>query len=378
MGERSRVLVLSYWNLNHAAFGGGRRIEALLELLGERALLCQPAPPHPRWASAPFRADFGRRWGLFNFFWPATAARVRRLVRAERPGAVLLTSIWAFAPFRRLAARPPLVLDAHDVLCVAIGERFGAGHPFTRLVRAAERAAARAAQHVFVCSDHDRRLFLDLYGLAPERVSTVPNGVDVDRYAAGGGPLDPQVERRLAGGAVLLFMGKADYQPNREALRFLNETVMPRLEAAQPGRFRLLVCGGAAPRGAFHPSFVFAGRVPSVIPYLHRADVCLAPVFTGSGTRLKILEYFGAGRPVVATAKGAEGLGCRDGEHLVVAAPERFAAAVAALADEPARAAALARAGQAFARERYDWSAIRERWKAVLQQWVDFGAAPYA
>ena len=372
---RRPVLVLSYWNLNQAAFGGARRIEALLRLLGDRVVLCQPAPAHPVLDGAAFTPDLGRRkrginWGMFNFFLPGPAALARRLLRERKPALVVATSIWAFAPFRGLDDSIPVVLDAHDVNAAVLGQRFGPRHPFTRLVEAWERRVARRVRHIFACSEIDRDLFLTRYNLPPDRVSVVPNGTEIGGAAPG--PIDPAVEARLEGArTVLLFMGKLDYQPNAEALRFLADTVMPALERARPGDFRLLVVGGPVPAGRFPDSFVFTGRVPEVPPYLARADLCLAPLFSGGGTRLKILEYMGAAKPVVATPKAAEGLDAVSGRDCALAEPGDFAAAVLRLADDPAAAASLGQGGLARVRESFSWDASRARWARVLGAYLD-------
>ncbi len=369
------MLVLSTWNLNAPSFGGARRIQALLDLLGPRVMLCQPAPEHPRIACQTYRPDLGRRklginWGIFNFLVPSTAALVRRRLARRPPTLVVVTSIWAYLPLRR-ARGLPVVLDAHDVLATAVGERFGERHPFARLVASWERSVVRRVDHVFACSELDRRQFVERYGAAPDRVTTVPNGVDMVlwRGAGGDGAIDADCESRLGDATVLFFMGKLDYQPNREALRYLAETLLPELESAAPGRFRLLVCGGPSPAAPPHPAMVFAGRVPDIVPYVRRADICLAPIFTGSGTRLKILEYMAAGRPVLATPKGAEGIDGVSGEHFMLAEAGEFPAAIRRLTADPAAARRMGDIGRRLVAERYDWAVIRERWRRVLDQW---------
>ena len=369
------VVVLSYWNLNHPSFGGARRIQALLERLGNRVAVCQPAPPHPRLPTWAYRPDLGRRkfginWGMFNFIVPTTAALVRRELRRQPPALIVATSIWAYAPLRNLANRPPVVLDAHDVLGNAIAERHGERHLFTRWVRAWERRTVRAVDHVFACSEIDRRQFIERYGVAEDRVTTVPNGVDLEIWqappAAG---IDPGIETALKGAQVLFFMGKLDYQPNREALEFLAKRLMPELERRNPGRFRLLVCGGPAPAVSPHPAMRFAGKVPDVVPYVRRADICLAPIFTGSGTRLKILEYMAAGKPVVATPKGAEGIAGVSGEHFMLAEADDFAEAIERLAADASAARRLGEAGRQRVAERYDWRVVGAGWQRVLSRW---------
>lgn len=366
----SKALVLSLWNVSEPASGGGRRIQALLDALRGQALLCQPAPIHPTCETVAYGMDFGRKkrginWGIFNFFWPPTIRIVHRLVAERRPPVVVLTSMWNYAAVRGLKGIP-IVLDTHDVNAVAVGERMGARHPFTRLVQAWESYTARRMSHVFVCSTHDREQFMALYGIEPARITVAPNGVNVPprpakRTPAAGQPL------------TLFFMGKLDYQPNREALEFLDAVVMPALEQQGPGRFRLIVTGGPAPTRPFHPAITFLGVLTTqeLQRALGGADICLAPIFSGSGTRLKIIEFLAAAKPVVATPKGAEGLGCVSGEHLLLADPADFAPAILRLADDRDLRMRLGESGWEMVKREFDWANVAQvRWQSVLRPWV--------
>lgn len=375
------ILVPSYWNLNAPAAGGTRRVAALLEAIGrDRVFLVQPAPAHPVYAGVTYGPDFGRwrrpiNFGLFNFFWPSTARRLRRLVGNLRPAAVVLTSMWTWAPFRRAPPGVPVIWDAHDVNDVIMSARFGAGHPISRVLRAWERRVLRVADRVIACSDVDRDLFIRMYGTPAERLAVVPNGVHVPPAAEmeSRPPLPPALESALGSAVALLFMGNAAYRPNAEGLAFLVRTVLPALEARQPGRFRLLVCGGALPARLSHPAVVAAGKVPDEVltACLRRAEVCLSPTFSGSGTRLKVLEYLAWARPVVATAKGVEGIAGTPGRDYVVAEPPDFATRILDLAADPGRAKALGAAGRRLVEARYDWpTCLQPRWRQIIDECI--------
>jgi len=373
------ALVLSYWNLNDPRTGGLQRVNALLDAIGSGVTLCQPGDPHPQFNTVPLKLDLGRRkriinWGMFNFFWPANSKLVHGLIEKEKPSVIVLTSTWAFAPLRE-HHDIPIVLDAHDVNAVAIGERYGVRHPFTTLVRRWEARVVQRANHVFACSDVDRAKFIELYGVPGEKVSVAPNGIDVPESIdeIESVPIPQEYEEKLKDSTALLFVGGMGYQPNRKAFDLLNSVIMPELERKYPGQYRLVICGGTPP-GQIHPSIVVVGRVDDALlrGYLKRADMCLAPITTGSGTRLKILEYMAARRLVIATPKGAEGLACEHGKDIVIAEPDAFCDSIVELASDPDRARALAEMGYKLVSERYDWDvAAKPVWRDVLGRWLD-------
>lgn len=370
------VLLTSCRNLSQASFGGVRRVRALIEALGPTAVICQPRDPYPGLETVAFQVDLGTRkrginWGIFNFAWPSNRRTVRRAIAARNPAVIVTTSMWDGLAFPR-GMTIPTVYDAQNVEVIAISERYGEGHPFTRLVARRESRALREARHVFACSDVDRDTFVRRYGIASEKITVVPNGVDTKEAPPSGAvPATDPLAGKLNGRSILFFMGKLDYQPNTEALAILQRQVLPELEKAAPGRFALLVCGGPVPPSADHPSAVLAGYVPQerLRLYLGAASICLAPILSGSGTRLKILEYMAAAKPVVTTAKGAEGIAYVDGRDLVVAAPNGFAAAILKLQADPQNAATTGAAARRLIEARYDWDrAIKPLWRKVLTE----------
>ena len=272
----SHILVLTHASLAEQPYGGAQRVTALLDAIGEPALLCQPGRSHPRHEVWSYPRDFGKKkflinWGIFNFYWPSNAQRVRDALARRQIAAAVLTSIWNYHPLRDTPGLPK-VLDAQNVEARAIGERFGHHHPFTRMVHAHEARVLQAMDRVCACSEVDRELFVDSYGLDPAHVSVVPNGVHLRPAADAHLPaeLPNEWNERLGAATVLFFMGKLDYQPNRAALQFMSDSLLPELERRAPGRFKILVCGDPHPPGSFHHAMLFAGRVPTLTPYLQR------------------------------------------------------------------------------------------------------------
>ena len=215
--------------------------------------------------------------------------------------------------------------------------------------RRAERRYLRQADAVIATSERDASIYRRWVGL--DRVEVVPNAIDPARYSG--------LERRPAGGSVL-FVGSLDYFPNRNGLRWFLSEVWPDVVAAVP-RAHLQVVGELTTNGRFPPSehVTFAGGVDDLEPYLQRAELSICPLFEGGGTRLKVIEALGAGIPLVATAKGVEGLGVSNGHDVLIAdTPAAFSSSVVDILSNPELAASLARRGQETVARRYTWDAV--------------------
>ncbi|MDR0993342.1 MAG: glycosyltransferase family 4 protein [Verrucomicrobiota bacterium] len=363
------VLLTSYYTIQNPSTGGKRRVAELVQALQPDVHLLQP-PPAPRDAAiCIYPRDFGRRkhginWGIFNLYWPSNRRAARQAARRLRPDVLLNASIWCHDAFSGL--KIPRVLDAQNVDALAIAGRFGSTHPFTQLVRRKERQACLESEQIFCCSQTDAEAFQREYGLPESKLTVAPNGVRLPEQPAED-PLANQTAAELAGQIKLFFMGKLDYAPNEEALAFLAEFLLPELERRLPGKVVCLVSGGPGlPAGVWHPALRYIGRVPDVAPWLALADVCLAPVFSGSGTRLKVLEYFAAGKPVVATAKAVEGLDVQDGREFRLAERNHFAEVLLHLLHSLPQASEMAARARQLVQARYSWDQTARIWQAGL------------
>jgi glycosyltransferase involved in cell wall biosynthesis len=117
------------------------------------------------------------------------------------------------------------------------------------------------------------------------------------------------------------------------------------------------------------PGFDFVGEVNDVRPYLDRAAVIVVPVRIGGGSRLKILEALAAGKAVVSTSIGAEGLELNSEEHLLIAdSRDDFARSVIELLMSKKRRQYLGEKGREFVTQRYGWDGIAIRLEGA---WVD-------
>jgi glycosyltransferase involved in cell wall biosynthesis len=108
------------------------------------------------------------------------------------------------------------------------------------------------------------------------------------------------------------------------------------------------------------------GYVEDLTPYLAETAAFVVPLHAAGGMRVKIVDAWCWGLPVVSTPIGAEGIDLRDGENLLIAdTPEAFARAVVTVLQEPQVQARLRANGRRWVEERYDWRRVYPAWDEV-------------
>jgi glycosyltransferase involved in cell wall biosynthesis len=161
-------------------------------------------------------------------------------------------------------------------------------------------------------------------------------GIDTQRYRFQAGGRQP---------GTMLFIGSFQHQPNQAALTWFTTQVLPVVCAERPGARLVIVGSDPPPPHAFHSlaNIELRGFVEDIREALGAYAVFVCPVLSGSGVRVKLLEAFAAGIPVVSTRIGAEGLATADGEVCALADdPAEFAARILSLFDNAEAAAAMA------------------------------------
>jgi glycosyltransferase involved in cell wall biosynthesis len=171
-------------------------------------------------------------------------------------------------------------------------------------------------------------------------------------------PYRTRPERRELRSAVV-FSGNFEYRPNVSAVLWFGRKVWPRIAAEVPGLEWHLVGKNpdgvrAALRGVERVRVI--GAVADAVAELAAYRAAVVPLLWGSGTRLKIIEAWAAGTPVISTPAGVEGLDARDGEEVVVASPETYAEAVISLLKDQNAAGRMGDAGRCNYEKNYTWN----------------------
>ena len=384
-----RLIVVTPYALEPAWSGGRLRNRHLVQQLLDRGhsiehwvfapddASAEPGYPIPgvptRWL--PGRTRIGRRAKLaalvspyYEAAWACPPPSISRAAVDGIDAAILCQAHVGrlMEPFQRLGV--PVVLNEQNVETDLARQLARISPTFLSRVRARldARKSARfetglldAADLVTAVSSVDAAR---LTAMAPRaRIEILPSGADV----AGIVPAD----HVAVGSDRLLLLGTLGYIPNLDAASWLVREILPIVQRSRPDAHVALVGSKPPPSLATlaGPSVELVGPVDDVAAEFASSDVFVVPLRAGSGVRLKLLEAFAYGIPVVATSRAAEGLDVRDGVHLAIADDAgSFAAAVVRLLDDPALRARFSAEARRLVEERYDWRAIGGRFETML------------
>lgn len=238
-----------------------------------------------------------------------------------------------------------VVFDVQNVDYI-LEERLGHDKASINKARSLQVRAVGESDYVLCRSEVDRALLVDL-GASGNAMGVYNGGIDVEQFAV----RDVVQDRKK-----MVFLAHMYYEPNENALTFMVNEVLPKLDAG----YTLTVIGNIPEaillkyRG--NKVIRFKQGVNDLSTELLQYDIALAPIFEGSGTRLKVLDYLASGLPVVATGLAIEGLLAGIEEVVSVADDaEAIAAEIEAMTQNPDSFADRSRQGRRYVRENYDW-----------------------
>jgi glycosyltransferase involved in cell wall biosynthesis len=162
----------------------------------------------------------------------------------------------------------------------------------------------------------------------------------------------------------MLFLGSFRHIPNQAALNWFTRQVLPLVLAKRPQARLIIIGSDAPPRHSLPdiPNIEMLGFVHDVRDALARYSVFVCPILSGSGVRVKLLEAFAAGIPVVSTRLGAEGLASSDCTTCALADdPSTFAGQVIRVLEDPEAARCMALRARQEVVEHWDMATITAR-----------------
>ncbi len=261
--------------------------------------------------------------------------------------------------------RIPSILFEHDIYFQSIArrlpfmtnmiEKLQARWEYLRALRY-ELRMLPTPDRIQVCSRDNRDYITSFLPVLKDRID--------DHYRAGIETSLYDFRPRGREPFTLLFLGSFRHLPNQEALTWFLRDVFPRVRAEEP-RARLAIIGSDPPARHSLPeaeAIDLIGFVEDVREPLKHYSLFVCPILSGSGVRVKLLEAFAAGIPVVSTRLGAEGLADIDGDLCALADdPPSFAAHIVRLLRDPESAAQMAERARAEVVAKRDMRVMTEK-----------------
>lgn len=239
----------------------------------------------------------------FRFLW-----QIRNHIEQEDIDLIIVSHFWIglWGILLKWLTGKPLLYDAHNVEYIRLRRQRSWIWP---LVWLCEWVLCRTAGLILCVSEVDRALLVKRLHVAPTKIQVAENGANISNLATQHTNCIQTIEQIgiRFGEPIVLFFGTVAHGPNREAIRVIVEHLAPRVQAtfviAGKGSQELAVQFDHVPENV-----VLAGFVDDIVSLIKCADLVIAPLLAGSGTRFKIIESVACGRPVVSTTIGAEGI----------------------------------------------------------------------
>lgn len=304
---------------------------------------------------------------------------VEKILRENRYDALHVEELPLMSSLRSLAPDLPVIFSAHNVESELSPLMFRHWNPLLKLLAemerrrtvAEERRALARALFCLAVSEKDRKALRCLSPGGGTPIHVLPNCAH-DRFQP--------ASRGMTAEKGLLSVGAFGWYPNQEGLLWFLAEVLPLLRKKAPAVTVRVAGSGIGPslfRKLARQGIEVHPDVPDILPFLQKSRLLFVPLRIGGGTRIKIVEAWAAGLPVVATSVGAEGLPCRPGTDILIADDAvGFAGAVHSLLEDDGLCGKLRSEGLKKARD-FRWSRLAESLEDLYSKALRDGRAEF-
>ncbi|MEM8861307.1 MAG: glycosyltransferase family 4 protein [Chloroflexota bacterium] len=306
---------------------------------------------------------------------PEMESLIKKLLTSEIYDAIHADQLW-MAPYalqskKYLEQPPKLVLDQHNAVYL-VPERMAGNtsNPLKKWILALE-GQKMAGYEIETCTQFDSVVWVTNEDRSA--LKAVANG-SANQISGPTIPIcvDPTVKKtvnRSDEGRRVTFLGGLHWPPNAEGMVWFYEEVWPKV-LKNVSDAKLTVIGKNPPaelmEDAGNSNLEVTGYVDDPVPYLEETAVFIVPLHSGGGMRVKIIDGWSWGLPIVSTTVGAEGIGYVDRKDIYIAdSAGDFAQIIIELLQDPIKAATLAQEGRTTVETRFDWHKTYKAWDKI-------------
>jgi glycosyltransferase involved in cell wall biosynthesis len=285
-------------------------------------------------------------------------SKISEILQNNRFDVIQLETLYmtSYIDLIRKYSNGKIILRAHNIEhliwermamnCTNPVKRFYLNHLFRTLKRF-ELMAFNQVDGIAAITKKDADTFIQLGCRVP--VTPVPFGIDPDDYAKYT-DIKPEIPS-------LFHIGSMNWLPNVEGIKWFLEKVWNRIHREFP-ELKLYLAGRMMPPwllNARYPNVIVVGEVENALKFIRSKWIMIAPLFSGSGIRIKIIEAMAAGKPVVTTTIGAEGINYTNDKDILIAdTADEFVDALKQCLQDPNLCTAIGKNAKTLILSEYD------------------------
>ena len=240
---------------------------------------------------------------LFN---PFLLIKSYKIIKKQKIDLIIGEFVWSgiYLLLLKFLTRVPYVIDEHNIEYELVKFNYGLiGKLISPLVKFYEKVTWRFAKYIFCVSENDKKVMINV-GVSDKKIVVVPHGVD-SNFLKKTNKKEIRKKLRLSSDdLIVLFFGKLDYRPNKEAITLIHKEILPRILKKIKKNLKFLIVGSDPP-SLKHENIIFTGPVENIKSYICASDLIVNPVLWGVGKRSKIIEAIACSKKVISTSIGA-------------------------------------------------------------------------
>ncbi len=297
---------------------------------------------------------------LFVYLYMHTNQKFKHIINSRNADIIIYSHPWASLCITK-KNRQLFIYDAHNCEYLLMKQLLK-NNPLNKIIlnriKKIEEEACKKSDLILACSEKQKDDFINLYKSPDKKILIIPNGSNINKEHNKKNKDDCRKKLSiLPKEKTILFIGSY-YKPNIDAVKFIIKKA-----SFTQNEFKFLIAGAVSEfftAKKLPPNIVFLGSLSEqgLSDALTAADIAINPVFNGSGTNIKMLDYMSYGLPVITTECGARGIKTYGKNPMIICEDFEFVNNIKMLFRNNLLYKQMSEDGKALIAERYNWPLI--------------------